>query len=231
MRHIIPFAVGETYHLFNRGAHKQAIFTSPADYDRFSLLLYLANNTKAVNLRDTLKMYKGQTFESIFEKEPRDERLVDIYAYCLMPNHFHLVVQQKSERGITLFARKLLTGYSMYFNITHGHSGILSQGAIKSRHINNDPYFRYIFAYVHLNPLSLAYPGWEERGITDHTGARKFLYEYAYSSFPDYSVGPRSRKSVLSLGNTPDFLKTQNDLEELLAWYKAENEVGPFTKV
>ena len=231
MRHIIPFAVGETYHLFNRGAHKQAIFTSQADYNRFALLLYLANNINAVNIRETLRSYKGQTFETIFEQEPRGEQLVDIYAYCLMPNHFHLVVQQRVEGGITTFTRKLLTGYSMYFNITHGHSGIVSQGAIKSRHINNDPYFRYIFSYVHLNPLSLAYPDWEEKGILNHAQARKFLSEYAYSSFPDHSAGPRPRQSILSLANSPDFLKKQNDLEELLSWYKTEKEKSVFTKV
>lgn len=224
MRHTTPFAIGETYHLFNRGANKQAIFTSQADYDRFALLLYLANDTSAVNLRETLRRYKGQTFETIFEQESKGEQLVDIYAYCLMPNHFHLVLQQKSEKGITMFARKLLTGYSMYFNISHGHSGIISQGAIKSRHINNDPYFRYIFSYVHLNPLSLEYPDWEEKGIIDHASAREFLSKYVHSSFPDYSGAVRPRRSILSLDNTPDFLKTQNDLEELLSSYKAEKE-------
>lgn len=231
MRHIIPFATGEIYHLFNRGAHKQEIFTSQADYDRFALLLYLANSTNAVNIRETLRNYQGQTFETIFEQEPRGEQLVDILAYCLMPNHFHLVLRQKTEKGITTFARKLLTGYSMYFNISHGHSGIISQGAVKSRHINNDPYFRYIFSYVHLNPLSLVYPGWEEKGIINYAGARKFLSEYVHSSFPDYSDGSRPRESILSLDDVPDFLKTQNDLEELLSWYKTEKEAGVFTKV
>jgi len=220
MRHSTPFATGETYHLFNRGAHKQAIFTSKEDYDRFSLLLYLSNSTSAVNIRETLRKYKGQTFEDVFKMESRVEPLVDLYAYCLMPNHFHLVVQQKSESGITAFARKLFTGYSMYFNVLHSHSGILSQGAIKSRHIDNEPYFRYVFAYVHLNPLSLAYPGWEEKGVHDNVGARKFLSNYVHSSFHDYSVGDRPRKSILSLDKAPSFLRNQNDLEELLSWYK-----------
>lgn len=231
MRRTTPFAVGETYHLFNRGAHKQAIFTSQADYDRFALLLYLSNSTSPVNIRETLRAFKGQTFEAVFEQERDGERLVDIQAYCLMPNHFHLVLRERTEKGITTFARKLLTGYSMYFNISHGHSGIVSQGAVKSRHISGDSYFRYIFSYVHLNPLSIAFPGWEEKKISDFGGARKFLSEYPYSSFPDYSVGRRPRRSILSLHDTPDFLKTQNDLEELLSWYKAEKEASVFTKV
>src|SRR3989344_8345261 len=134
MRKDVPFAVGETYHLYNRGAHKQSIFVTDTDYRRFLLLLHLANNIEGIELREILKKYKGLPFTDIFTGEKPDKSLVAVYAYCLMPNHFHLVLQEKGEGGITKFTRKVLTGYSMYFNIVHGHSGILAQGAFKSRH-------------------------------------------------------------------------------------------------
>lgn len=219
MRKDAPFAVGETYHLYNRGAHKQSIFTTDADYKRFLLLLHLANDSAGIELREVLKKYKDLPFSEIFAGEKPDKSLVDIYAYCLMPNHFHLVLQEKREGGITKFTRKVLTGYSMYFNIVHKHSGILAQGAFKSRRVGNGPYFRYIFAYVHLNPLSLNYKDWERRGISDIEGARKTLHEYSHSSFYDYSIRQRPERSILAYNTSPDFLRSQNDLEELLKWY------------
>ena len=221
MRKDVPFAVGETYHLYNRGAHKQSIFVTDTDYRRFLLLLHLANNIEGIELREILKKYKGLPFTDIFTGEKPDKSLVDVYAYCLMPNHFHLVLQEKGEGGITKFTRKVLTGYSMYFNIVHGHSGILAQGAFKSRHVSNDSYFRYIFAYVHLNPLSLSYKDWEKRGISDIKGARRALHSYHYSSFYDYSIGQRPERSILAYKASPDFLRSQNDFEELLKWYAA----------
>jgi len=223
MRRDAPFVEGETYHLFNRGAHKQKIFTKENDYTRFLLLLHLANTEEKLDLRETFRKYKGQTFATIFKEEQPTKSLVDVFAYALMPNHFHLVLKQKKEGGITAFTRKVLTGYSMYFNLLYDHSGILSQGAIKSRAILNEAYFRYIFAYIHLNPLSLTHPGWEkDRTLLEAGSARKSLNNYRYSSFYDYSLGARPERAILSYAEAPDFLKDQNDLEELLRWHSNE---------
>jgi putative transposase len=216
-----PFIDGETYHVYNRGAHKQIIFKRNEDYQRFMLLLHVANTDEPVNLRNTLRLYKGQALARIYEEEKPTKSLVDLYAYSLMPNHFHLVLKQKSENGLTLFARKVLTAYSMYFNMVYKHSGILSQGAFKSHHINNESYFRYIFSYVHLNPLSLMFPKWEEKGIENLASAREFLPS-SHSSFYDYSVGMRPERSIINYETAPDFLKTQNDLEELLKIYNTK---------
>lgn len=218
MRKDAPFAPGETYHVFNRGAHKQDIFTSDSEYRRFLLLLYLANTEEKLELRPIMRRYQGQT-SVIFEEENPTQSLVNIRAYCLMPNHFHLILQEKTPEGITKFMRKVLTAYSMYFNLLHEHSGVLAQGAFKSKHINNENYFRYIFSYLHLNPLSLHSPEWEKRGIEDTSTARKFMESYTYSSFYDYSVRKRPESKIIEWNEIPDFLMTQNDLEELFRWY------------
>jgi putative transposase len=218
-----PLVTGETYHVYNRGAHKQAIFTNEQDYFRFSLLLHLANSKTPFELRTIFKKYGGRSSADIFTGEKIENRLVDILAYCLMPNHFHLVVRQKEEGGVAQFMKKLSTGYSMYFNTKYKHSGVLFQGRFKSRHISNEKYFRYIFSYVHLNPFDLFEPGWKERGFANRKAARDFLSAYPYSSFRDYSISNRSEGAILSSETAADFLKTQNDLDGLLSWQDTED--------
>jgi putative transposase len=100
-------AEGENYHVYNRGAHKQAIFTSPEDYDRFQVLLYLLNTKLPVVMRDILSEYKNRDVADIFLEEPSDRSLVDILGYTLMPNHFHIIMRQRSKDGISRFMKKL----------------------------------------------------------------------------------------------------------------------------
>ena len=218
-------AEGETYHVYNRGAHKQRIFTEESDYSRFMLLLHLANSSVPIHFSNLLKQYGGRSSIEIFENEKFDKRLVDVLAYTLMPNHFHLVVRQREEKGIAIFMKKLATGYSMYFNTKYEHSGTLFQGRFKSSHIDSEEYFRYIFAYVHLNPLDIFQPSRKSDGIKNKKGVQKFLAAYPYSSFQDYLENSRPERSILSFEDTPDFLKTQNDLEDLLNWQNMED--GP----
>ncbi len=213
---------GETYHVYNRGAHKQNIFLGEKDYRRFTLLLYLANNSERVHLSNLLnsKKYRGESLLKIFEEQFADKKLVDIYAYCLMPNHFHLVVRPKKEGALPLFMRKLLTAYSMYFNTKYEHSGVLFQGPYKSRHVGEEAYFRYIYSYVHLNPIELIESQWKEGRVEKPAEARAFINTYKYSSFFDYSVEERPERILLDYEGAPPFLKEMNDLEELLKWYR-----------
>jgi len=221
----VVLADGETYHIYNRGAHKGRLFEGPEDYKRFTLLMYLANNASGFVMRDLFIKYAGQPVEAIFE-EPADGSLVDVLAYTLMPNHVHFIVRQKSEDGIALYFKRLFIAYSMYYNLKHDHSGTLLQGRFKRKHIDSEEYFRYIFSYVHLNPLDLAQPGWKYGGVKNATELKKFMDAYPYSSYFDYFVGPRPDTRLLST-DLPDFLKTQNDFKDLLQWSK--NESGPVT--
>src|SRR3989344_8088505 len=172
---------GETYHVFNRGANKNRIFTNKDDYRRFLMLLHLCNSSKPVLMREILTKYRGRSSADIFYEERPDKSLVSIIAYCLMPNHFHLVLRQKVKQGITKFMNRVGTAYSMYFNVKYEHSGVLFQGRYKSSHIGTESYFRYIFAYIHLNPLDLFDMGWEKNGPADLQGACAFIKNFGYS--------------------------------------------------
>ena len=225
MRRDAPFVTGEFYHLFNRGAHKNKIFLHEGDYSRFQLLMHLGNSVEQIAIREILKKYKGSPLSNIFEEEIPDKGLVDVLAYCLMPNHFHLILRQKSDNGITQFLKRSIIGYSMYFNLSKKHEGTVFQGLTKSRHINNEPYFRYIFSYLHLNPLDLVEPKWKEKGLSGKVGTKKFIHEYPYSSFFDYAVDRRPEKSILAYDSAPDFLKSSNDFEDLIRWHKGGEEL------
>ena len=107
----IIFSLGENYHIYNRGNDKRVTFQNKTDYDRFIALLYLCNSVKNIRLSD----YPKVKLEKLLDIK-RGETIVDIGAYCLMPNHFHLLIHEKTENGISKFMQKLLTAYTMYFN-------------------------------------------------------------------------------------------------------------------
>ena len=167
----------------------------------------------------------------IFEHETSDQGLVDILAYCLMPNHFHIVLRQKKDGGIERFMRKLATAYSMYFNAKYEHGGVLFQGRYKSSLIDNESYFRYIFAYVHLNPIDLIEPNWETSGIQEPRKVKDFMQTYMYSSYMDYSVAPRPASIILSKTDISDFLREAKDLDDLLKWHSSRTVLDMRTPV
>lgn len=119
-----PFVTGEIYHIYNRGIDKRDIFKRENDFKRFIMLLYVANSAKKVFRLDSLLNDSHKSFDEILLID-KGEVLVSIGAWCLMTNHFHLIVKQEVDGGITKFMRKLGTGYSMYFNIKYQRQGAL----------------------------------------------------------------------------------------------------------
>jgi len=188
------------------------------------LLLLLANQPNPVHLSNLLssKKYQGRSLINIFSEERPDERLVDILAYCLMPNHFHMVIREKSEGGMSTFMGKLMTGYSMYFNKKHERTGTLFQGRFQAKHIDNDSYFRHIFSYVHLNPVDLFKSSWKDDKSIDKTNAVKFLDQYEYSSYPDYFVGIRPESSIILQDFNSSWGEDIRTPEELFNFYTEE---------
>ncbi|HRZ30652.1 MAG TPA: transposase, partial [Candidatus Paceibacterota bacterium] len=189
------FSVGEFYHVYNRGVEKRIIFTCDEDYYRFIGLLYLANSEESFSFRD---IAKGESSgQSLFDYK-RGESLVDIGSYCLMPNHFHLLLKEKKEGGISLFVSKVCTGYSMYFNKKYEHVGTLFQGPFGATYLDSDNYLKYIYSYIHLNPVKLINSDWRETGISNLPKTKDFLANYKYSSYLDYLGISRSEGKILN---------------------------------
>jgi putative transposase len=216
----VPLTTGEIYHVYNRGAHKQPVFTCAADYRRFQIYLHLANHSAPIIVRDILIQEK---YREPFSGFPADKSLVDICAYSLMPSHFHLVLKQKTDGGITRFMKKVCGGYSTYFNLAHKHSGTLFQGNFKSSHIDSDPYFLWIFAYVHLNaPSSNGKKARKDEEDRSQADLEDVLRKHAYSSYIDYYLAERPERSILAYNEYVQYLDRVRDVQDLANMYSKD---------
>ena len=142
----VPMVTEEYYHVYNRGVEKRDVFLHEDDLNRFLSSLIEFNSKKPI----------GSLHERSFIKHDQEgnepkEKLVNIIAYSLNPNHFHLILQQERDGGISEFMKRLGGGYTGYFNEKYKRSGALFQGKYKSKHVNSDNYLKHLSAYVNLN--------------------------------------------------------------------------------
>jgi len=162
------YEAGGYYHLYNRGVNKRLIFKDQKDYSTF--LSYLQFYLTAPSLR-------GQS-----SKVPPSHKLknyageIELISYCLMPNHFHLMLKQNSDYGISHFMSSLITKYVRYFNSRYKRIGPLFQGRYKAVRVTDEYQFTYLTKYIHRNPLDL----------TTFKDCPRRLSEYKYSSYGNY---------------------------------------------
>lgn len=194
----IEFINDHFYHIYNRGVLKNNIFTDSGDYARFIHYLYEFNcNSRKHNTRRNC----GRMFEQNQNVRGRASNiggaLVDVICWCLMPNHFHLILRQRVENGIRKFIHKVETGHAMYFNKKYNRSGVFYEGRFKAILIEEDEYLAHLSRYIHLNPLDLIEPGWKENGIKNLKTVSRFLENYKWSSYLDY-IGKYNFPSILN---------------------------------
>ncbi len=143
-----PLITGQYYHIYNRGVDKRDIFTNKKDLERFVLSVKEFNKKIPIgSLRD-----KTPDVGRLGENEDNTP-LVSIVCYCFNPNHFHFILKQETDDGISEFFKRLLGGYTKYFNLTHNRNGALFQGRFKSKLIIEEGYFLRIRPYVNMNYL------------------------------------------------------------------------------
>ena len=202
------FSIGEFYHVYNRGTEKRLIFLDKSDYQRFEKLLYLCNSENGIVFRD---IPVGEIYEY-----DRGDTIVGIGAYCLMPNHFHLLLYEKKEGGISAFMQKVLTAYSTYFNKKYERSGSLFEGVFKATHADTDEYLKYLFSYIHLNPVKIIEPKWKENGIANRRVAKKYLAGYSHSSYHDYMGVEREEGKILNKEAFPQYFVEFKDFSQFI---------------
>ena len=190
---LVPFQFDKWFHCYNRGIDKRNVFDNERDSERFLQLLYLANSTKPAHRSN---MADWST-EDIVKRE-RGSPLVSIGAYCLMQNHYHLLLKEIIDEGIVRFMQKLGTAYTMYFNKKNERTGNLFMKPFRSRHVYDDRYFQRVIGYIHCNPAERFEPGWKRGVVRNMNRLERQLHEYRYSSFPDYVGEKRAIAAILS---------------------------------
>ncbi len=217
------FVTGEYYHIYNRGIDKRVIFKLENDYKRFMMLLYVSNSQDESFRLDNLINRLHKKFEDILILD-RGKPLVSIGAWCLMTNHFHLLIKQEVDGGITKFMRKLGTGYSMFFNIKYQRQGSLFGGLFKSKLIDaDDNYLKHLFGYIHLNPLDIKFSGWEKLIDKKHPKEWKdFLEKYPYSSYQEYIGRDRVEKNILNQKAFPDYFEETDSFKDFIGTYLSD---------
>ena len=153
--------------------------------------------------------------EYITKEGKERNRLVRILAYCGMENHYHLIVEEIQEGGITKFMHKLGVGYAKYVNIKYDRVGSLFQDKFKNVLVETEQQLLYLLVYVNvLNPVSIIEPNWKEKGIHDITKALAFAEKYLWSSHADY-LGMRG-SLIVEKGVLGNLLPTPKAYQELV---------------
>lgn len=185
---IKQFAPDQMYHLYNRGVDKRVIFLDQRDYAVFlSYLKYALLPEIQLDDKDIENISSSQRFNL---RRLNLHNRFDLVAFCLMPNHFHLLAYQHDESAITALMRSVATGYSMYFNKRYHRQGTLFQGRYKASLINSEAYWLHISRYIHLNPIELGvdYKYYDYSSYRAYSDQAEFLWlktDWVLNSFKD----------------------------------------------
>jgi len=204
----------DLYHVLNRGVDKRNIFLDEKDYIRFIHNMYEFNNLDNINpnhrLNNSNHLYNSK----------RRETLIKIHGWCLMKNHYHLLLSENNDGGLTKFIRRINIGYAKYFNEKYNRVGTFFQGRTKKVLISSDRHFLYILHYIHLNPLDYIQQSkyWREQKIKDFQNALSHLEKYKWSSYRDY-IGTRNFPSILFTDLFDDVF--QNYRNEISSYLKS----------
>lgn len=191
---LTPLVTGQYYHIFNRGSDKRDIFIDPDDYSRFIQTFYYYQFLGPKLRFSKFIKQKIVTFEPLAEK-----KVVEVICYCLMPNHFHFLVKQLKDNGISIFISQLANSYTRYFNTKRNRVGPLLQGAFKAVPVESDEQLLHLSRYIHLNPI-----------VSDLV---KVLDNYQWSSYAEYI---NDKASYCQTNEILNFFPSSQEYKEFL---------------
>lgn len=214
----------EFYHVILRGVGDSLVFKDIDDYYRGIFSIYEFNTSKPIEIRKRREERKREKASGCLT--PADERdlLVEISAFCFMPNHIHLLVRQLQDNGIVGFMKKAGGGYANYFNKKYSRKGHLFN-KFKAVHIGSNDQLKTVFAYIHCNPISLIEPHFKEVGIKNKEEVIAFLNTYKWSSYQDY-VGIKNFPSVTERNFLSEVMGDKQGCREAVEyWVAHKNEL------
>lgn len=177
----IPLINNQIYHVLNRGVASQPIFLNESNYERAQeTLFYYQNTSPTLGYSQFLRLSLAERKRILEGLRLQKKFLVEIIVYCLMPNHFHILLKQVHENGISTFLSNFTNSYTRYFNSKNKRIGHIFQGKFKAIRIETDEQLLHVSRYIHLNP----YSSFVVKNLND-------LRLYPYSSLPEY-LDPKS---------------------------------------
>lgn len=192
------FREGHYYHVYNRGNNRAIIFHDQQDYEQFLKRFKLVLGQPSA----PLVMYKDKK-NRVLRITPLPANAFSILSYCLMPNHFHILIKQNTAITIDRLITKLCTSYAAYYNKKYEHVGHIFQDAFKAKLVDSDEYLSYLSAYIHNNPTDIS--------------------KYPYSSFFDYT-NKRSGKLCTKEIILAYFSNNPKAYEDFVLGYNAKKE-------
>lgn len=174
---LVPLVNDYYYHVYNRGVNKRPIFSNKRDYSRvINLMKFYVSKNYPIRFSKFLLLSTNQRRE-IWEKLEKSEKYTEVICYCLMPNHFHFLLKQKIDNGISKFIANFQNSYTKYFNTKYKRIGPLLQGPFKAKKIDSENQLLHLSRYIHLNPYTSAIVG----NVED-------LLNYKWSSLGEYAT-------------------------------------------
>jgi len=223
---------GEIYHIVIRAIEGLELFRDKKDYFRMIHDLFEFNDEDPVPW-DYRHQYNSTENTSRRIKRKKRKLLLELLAFCLMPNHIHLLVRQFREGGISKFMRKIGAGYGGYYNKKYERKGRLFDGRYRIVHIKNQEQLKIAFVYVHTNPVALIASDWKERGIRGEELQQilKFVENYRWSSYLDYL----GKKNFPSLTMREFLLRVMEGIdgcrEFVKAWLQFKTKLREASKI
>lgn len=220
----LDFITGEYYHIYNRGVDERPIFLGRSNYERFLESLHLFNDVLYSAPPNPIQRVIALSMSERFDFE-RDH-FVEVCAYTLIPNHYHLLVRQLKDGGISRLMHKVDMGYTKYLNRQIRRSGTLYEGEFKAVHIGNEAYLVHLPLYIHLNILDLGDFPWRDGRVADWNEALKFMLTYPWSSHRAY-VGKGQYLPIVNRETIRNFYSdTDTYLQHLRGW--SERALGEY---
>lgn len=200
----VILAQGEIYHVYNRGVAASPIFLSLKDYSRFlSLIGYCRFENTPAGFSQIMKLSRKEREKILAVLKTENKIHLEILAFCLMPNHFHFLFKQSTEKGISLFMSALQNSYVKYFNIKGDRAGPLFQSRFKAVRILTDEQLIHVSRYIHLNPS------------TGYLVEPKELLEYKWSSLGTY-LKQEKFYSFVQTETISDFFKSKKSYQQFV---------------
>ena len=199
----VVFANDQIYHVFNRGVDRRSVFLTNWEYSRvIETIKYYRFSDLPFRLSKLLNLPQAQRIKVLSDIQSDNEKLVEIISFCIMPNHFHLMLKQLKEGGISKFISNLTNSYTKYFNTKHERVGPLFEGIFKAVIVETDEQLIHLSRYIHLNPVS------------SFIIQEKDLENYPWSSLPEY-LG-KSEENFCKKETVMDLFKNIKDYKKFI---------------